>query len=54
MISWLVLRSSNRIATFLGDHGIESIKRFMGFLLICIGVQYIFSGIQQFFRSGGA
>lgn len=54
IISWLVLRSSNRIATFLGDHGIESIKRFMGFLLICIGVQYIFSGIVQFFRLAGA
>jgi len=51
-ISWLVLRSGSRIATLLGDHGIESIKRFMGFLLICIGVQYIASGIQQFFRLG--
>jgi multiple antibiotic resistance protein len=50
LISWLVLRASNRIAVQLGDHGIESIKRFMGFLLICIGVQYIASGIQQFFR----
>lgn len=50
VISWLVLRSSNRIAKHLGDHGIESIKRFMGFLLICIGVQYIASGIQQFFH----
>ncbi|MEW6718964.1 MAG: MarC family NAAT transporter [Thermodesulfobacteriota bacterium] len=49
LICWLVLRSSNRIARLLGDHGIESIKRFMGFLLICIGVQYIASGIQQFF-----
>ena len=50
VICWLVLRSSNGIARVLGDHGIESIKRFMGFLLICIGVQYIASGIQQFFR----
>jgi len=52
LISWQVLRSANRIAKLLGDHGIESIKRFMGFLLICIGVQYIASGIQQFFRLG--
>ena len=50
IISWLVLRSSNRIADLLGNHGIESIKRFMGFLLICIGVQHIASGIQQFFH----
>jgi len=49
-ICWLVLRSSNKIADLLGNHGIESIKRFMGFLLICIGVQHIASGIQQFFR----
>jgi len=49
-ICWLVLRSSNKIADLLGSHGIESIKRFMGFLLICIGVQHIASGIQQFFR----
>jgi len=50
IICWLVLRSSNKIADLLGNHGIESIKRFMGFLLICIGVQHIASGIQQFFH----
>jgi len=51
IICWAVLRSSNRIADLLGDYGIESIKKFMGFLLICIGVQHIASGIQQFFAS---
>ena len=50
IICWLVLRSSNKIADLLGNHGIESIKRSMGFLLICIGVQHIASGIQQFFH----
>jgi multiple antibiotic resistance protein len=48
VIVWLVLRSSSRIARWLGDDGTEALTRLMGFLLICIGVQFIGSGIRTF------
>ena len=43
--SWLVLRASERLTSLLGEEGIEAISRIMGFLLICIGVQFIINGI---------
>jgi multiple antibiotic resistance protein len=48
VIMWLVLRSSTRIARWLGDDGTDALTRLMGFLLICIGVQFIGSGIRTF------
>jgi multiple antibiotic resistance protein len=48
VIMWMVLRSSTRIARWLGDDGTDALTRLMGFLLICIGVQFIGSGIRTF------
>lgn len=48
VIVWLVLRSATRIARWLGDDGTEALTRLMGFLLICIGVQFIGSGVRTF------
>jgi multiple antibiotic resistance protein len=48
VIVWLVLRSATRIARWLGEDGTEALTRLMGFLLICIGVQFIGSGIRTF------
>lgn len=31
---------------------IESIKRIMGFLLVCIGVQFVATGIQALIKAG--
>lgn len=45
---WLTLRSSRAISTRLGRSGIEAMTRLTGFLLICIGVQFIASGIRSF------
>jgi multiple antibiotic resistance protein len=42
---WLVLRACKAIAKFLGKDGLEVTTRLMGFLLICVGVQFISSGI---------
>lgn len=43
--SWLVLRASERLTSMLGTEGIEAVSRIMGFLLICIGVQFVINGI---------
>lgn len=45
---WVVLHFGERIARRLGPEGLESIKRFMGFLLVCIGVQFVATGIKDF------
>jgi multiple antibiotic resistance protein len=47
-LAWLILRSASTLARHLGDDGIESIKRFMGFLLVCVGVQFVGTGVEGF------
>lgn len=41
LASWLVLSSARAVKRFLGDQGIDALTRIMGFLLVCIGVQFI-------------
>lgn len=45
---WLTLRSARLVQQLLGQEGMEAMTRMMGFLLICIGVQFIGSGIRTF------
>jgi multiple antibiotic resistance protein len=45
VISWLVLRASGRMHRRLGANGINAMSRVMGFLLICIGVQFVINGV---------
>ncbi len=47
-IAWLVLASSFRIARALGRSGVAALTKIMGFLLTCIAVQFIASGIHEF------
>ncbi|MEE8166299.1 MAG: MarC family NAAT transporter [Myxococcota bacterium] len=44
-VSWLFLNGAARIGGFLGVTGLNAINRLMGFLLICIGVQFIGSAV---------
>ena len=46
-ICWLVLWSSGAVVRFLGKSGIDATTKLMGFLLICIGVQFIISGLAM-------
>jgi len=48
-VSWLVLRSASNIIARLGPTGVTALVRIMGFLLICVGVQFIGIGIIQAF-----
>lgn len=45
VISYLVLRAATRLNKLLGTTGMNAIARIMGFLLVCIGVQFVINGI---------
>ncbi len=46
-ISFLVLRAAGRLNALLGATGMNAISRIMGFLMICIGVQFFINGVLQ-------
>ncbi len=49
LIAWLVLRTATSLARVLGPAGIDAMTRIFGFLLVCIGVQFLLTGISDFF-----
>ena len=52
-ISWLVLRASGRLNRLLGANGINAMSRVMGFLLICIGIQFVINGVLDIVAKAG-
>jgi multiple antibiotic resistance protein len=50
LICWFVLRSSTKITKLLGPTGIDALTRIMGFIIICIGVEFAVSGIKGFIQ----
>jgi multiple antibiotic resistance protein len=44
-ICFVVLNAATKLAKFLGTNGINAVARIMGFLLICIGVQFVINGV---------
>ena len=47
LICWVVLRAADWFTRFLGPSGIDAMTRIMGFLLICVAVQFLAQGIKQ-------
>jgi len=45
VICYLALRAAGRFVDFLGATGLDALSRIMGFLLLCIGVQFIVTGL---------
>jgi len=45
-ICWLILHSAGRVVRFLGETGIDALTRVMGFLLVCIGCQFVLSSFE--------
>ena len=43
----LCLRGSGFIMRKLGNSGVEAFSRLMGFLLVCIGVQFVINGVYE-------
>jgi multiple antibiotic resistance protein len=46
VVSWFALRGAERFNRVLGATGMEALTRLMGFLMICIGVQFIINGLM--------
>ena len=51
IIVWGSLRSSGAIMRWVGKGGIEAISRLMGFLLVCMGVQFIINGVLEIIKT---
>jgi multiple antibiotic resistance protein len=49
VFAFIVLRAANSMVRFLGHRGIDAMTRIFGFLLICIGMQFLLTGINDFF-----
>jgi multiple antibiotic resistance protein len=49
---FLVLRGASSMVRFLGQSGIDAMTRIFGFLLICIGMQFLLTGVGDFFDVG--
>jgi multiple antibiotic resistance protein len=49
---WACLRGANGVVKVLGKSGIDAISRVMGFLLICIGVQFEINAIFELLAHG--
>jgi multiple antibiotic resistance protein len=45
LVSYLILRSSQRLTRFLGKSGMAALSRMMGFIVLSIGVSFILNGI---------
>lgn len=44
-ITYLVLRLSGRIVNLIGPVGVNAMTKIMGFLIMCIGVQFVVNGV---------
>lgn len=49
VIAFAVLRAASQMVRFLGPAGIDAMTRIFGFLLICIGMQFLLTGVADFF-----
>lgn len=47
LVIWLSLRSADSIIRVVGKNGVSAISKIMGFLLVCMGVQFIINGIKE-------
>ncbi|WP_430390269.1 MarC family NAAT transporter [Dyella sp. 20L07] len=53
VVFWLCLRGATKIMHFLGETGIDALSRLMGFLLVCIGVQFVINGVHDLLQAWG-
>lgn len=47
ILVWVAYRSSDRVLAFLGAGGARVLSRLVAFLLLCVGVQIITTGVQS-------
>lgn len=51
LILWVCMRSAGSIMRLIGKSGIEATSRIMGFLLVCMGTQFVINGITELVHS---
>lgn len=51
LLLWVSLHCSGSIMRIVGKGGIDAISRLMGFLLVCMGVQFIINGILEIIKT---
>lgn len=51
LVCYFVLRAAEQLSRKLGSAGIGAIARIMGFLMICIGVQFVINGVRELLRA---
>jgi multiple antibiotic resistance protein len=54
LLFWACLRSAGRIVAVIGQGGVEAISRIMGFLLVCMAVQFVINGVLEIVQQYGA
>jgi multiple antibiotic resistance protein len=54
LVFWLCLRGATPIMRLLGEKGVDALARVMGFLLVCIGVQFAINGIHDLLKLWGS
>lgn len=47
LISWSVLKMATPVCRFMGESGIDALTRIMGFLLICMGMQFGITAVRD-------
>ncbi len=47
LAAFLTLRASGKILNFFGATGVNALSKIMGFLLLCVGIQFLIDGIQD-------
>jgi multiple antibiotic resistance protein len=45
LITYVVLRLSGRLVKFIGPVGVNAMTKIMGFLIMCMGVQFVVNGV---------
>ncbi|MGU3496163.1 MarC family NAAT transporter [Xanthobacteraceae bacterium A53D] len=53
IVAYIALMGAQWVAKYLGAHGIQAVTKIMGFLLTCVAVQLIASGLREFIGTAG-
>jgi multiple antibiotic resistance protein len=44
-ITYYTLRLSERVVVVIGTNGMNALSKVMGFLILCIGIQFVVNGV---------
>ena len=47
LFSWVVLHYAGRVVKMFGVTGMNAMTRIMGLILVCIGIQFVVTGLRE-------